>query len=349
MPREEDDLPGDDDEGAEEQPKPRAERPAGTNGKPAAAKERPRAAVQPDDEEEEESEEEEEDEEAAAHKHPVNLVRLARHFGIPQAEIDSTPTDQLLLAVRVEREAWAARKEAEKPKPEEKPAKKDDEDELDFEDEFEQADGTRTRRKAKLSDYNPATQHIIRKLKETEKKLAEKEKQDTERAKSSHFAMIEEGIEGLDDADFFGAGTIGELHAAGKEEQVARRFALSSVAGIKDGDSQRTIDRKLAAARAKLFGKKAATKKPKADEEDEAEEETGARPAKPAAAPRKRTKAERWEEGQVSRPRNRRGTPARSMEAANEALSQMMIEQGMDPGPRRSHAEEDTLGGDDDL
>lgn len=340
MPKQnlENELPDDDDERDEGE---EAARPAARNGRPDSrpADRRPRPERRPAP-----VVEEVEEEEPETYEHPPALVRLARHLGFTKQQIDETPSADLLFEVKVRREERAA--QAPRPKAEEKPAEKPAErdDVFELEHEIEVRDpvtGEVTgKRKATLDDYDPAVRAVIVDNRALKKKLADREKADEEKERRSLFSMMDDGFEALGNAARYGVGTIEELAAAGETDAIARRNAVASVSGVTRGDSQRVVDRKLRAADERLYGK--GTKKPAAEEAAEAEEYGAPR------RPKKKTRAERWEESQVARPRGRRGPPTKGRNAVLSEIDRILEAEGLDPGPRRSHHLEDELPGDDD-
>lgn len=292
----------------------------------------------------------EESEEPAEHQHPPRLVRLARVMGFSQADIDATPSEQLFLAVQQEQQIRDAERRAtprqpeprrEEPRPAPTAPARPEEEEFDFERDFEDGQGGTVRRKVKLGDYDPLIQRLYTENKALRTRLEERDKAEGEREKKSMFARVDDAFEALGDEKLYGSGSIEELYAAGAQEEITRRNAVAAAAGIQQGDSQRTIDRKIRAAHKAVYGAAPAR------EEDAAE--YGARPAK-NGKPARPTRRERWEGGVVARPTNRRGAALpRGNEAADQAIRDWMEEHGYDPGPRKSHALEDELPDDDDM
>lgn len=233
--------------------------------KKAAAKSTPAPRREPEEEDDEPP--------PQKHRHTPGMMQLALHFGYSQADIDGTTPADLrselqLLQTEVSRSAP-------KPAPEKKPAPIEP---VDEEEEY-----------LKVLEANPEIdkEHVkfLRKIKakaDAAEKKANKydeiEERDKKRDVARHVEMVDNSFAGLPKKfhKLFGTDGMAELKNPGMR---GWRMEVVNAANLQDGDSQRTIDRKIATAAAKVSTGHV--------EEDEEEEDEPINPY--AAKPKKKT------------------------------------------------------------
>lgn len=264
------------------------------------------------------------------HAHSRTVLRLARDLGIPQAEIDSTPAEDLedrvyWLNRELTRQRIAANNPAEKPveKAPEKPAV--DEDDLGLGDE---------------SDYDPKMLALLKaqqkKLKELEKAKSEHdqkvkafEEREAARAQQSANDRIDAAFAGLgeDFSGVFGKGKAERMD--GNSAEFQRRIAVLRVA---ETMKQGSLEADLAAAVKVLYPSGATAARTNKAEADHTEEP--ATPEGDELSPRQKEalkkRQETWRNGGTAKPTHRtEKEEPKGERRAVRAVAELMRTNGM--------------------
>lgn len=245
----------------------------------------------------------------AASEHPSYLVNAALRFGYSQAEIDSTPTDQLHRECnRIYNHQETMRQEmatqrtfdqdVQRTQDAIQPPKEPDAESLLAELE---AEGAEPR-------YIKVLREALLKSKKTEdieKRLAERERLDTERSRRTLWSMVDDAFESLGTAgeEYFGKGPRAEL--VSNSEEAIRRDMVYARVQFADGETFKAIEKKIHSG-AKLFIKAAAaTEVPVAAAANPYQPAPTAPVARPIASNGRRYTEEEWAAAGVARPTHR--------------------------------------------